>query len=319
MTAWHGPGGRNERTEPDTWQSVVHAAGTVLWRPTGAGTGVETAVVHRPRRSDWSLPKGKLERGETLPACAVRETWEETGHRPVLGRPLGDVSYAWPAQGTKVVTYFAGRAGDGAFTPNHEVDEVRWLPPDAALRLLSYATDREVLGRFTALPVDTVTMLVVRHGKAGNRSGWAGPDDQRPLSPAGREQAVALRALLPLFGPTGVHAASKVRCAETVAGVAEDLGVPVVDEPSLAEESYERAPEAAVRRIAELATRGGVPVVCSQGGVIPGVLRELATASGLELDRVPCKKGSVWVLSWRPGTPARLLAAHYIPTALPNP
>jgi 8-oxo-dGTP diphosphatase len=48
----------------------VVAAGAVLWRP--GGGGIEVAVVHRPRYDDWSLPKGKLDPGESAPAAAVR-------------------------------------------------------------------------------------------------------------------------------------------------------------------------------------------------------------------------------------------------------
>src|ERR1700749_1346379 len=143
----------------DPWQVTVRAAGTVLWRQAGTGK-VEVAVVHRPHRADWSLPKGKLEHGETPAACAVRESWEESGSRPVLGPPLGDVDYpvAAPTPGHKLVTYFAGRADDStfgtafctafgtasrtAFRPNDEVDELRWLRPAAAATLLSYDTDR---------------------------------------------------------------------------------------------------------------------------------------------------------------------------------
>ena len=55
----------------------VLAAGAVLWRP--APDGVEIALVHRPRYDDWSLPKGKLDAGETMAAAAVREIEEETG------------------------------------------------------------------------------------------------------------------------------------------------------------------------------------------------------------------------------------------------
>jgi 8-oxo-dGTP diphosphatase len=307
--------------EPDRWPVTVRAAGTVLWRRHGGH--VEVAVVHRPHRADWSLPKGKFERGETPAACAARETWEETGYRPVLGRSLGQVHYAVDAGDSppahKMVGYFAGRADKGSFRRNDEVDELRWLRPGPAAALLTYDDDREVLARFTALPVDTRTLLLVRHAKAGNRSGWTGPDDQRPLSPAGWEQASALHAMLPMFGPVRVHAASRARCALTVAAVAKDLGVPVEDEPLLTEEMYRHDPVAATNRLAEIAEGDGVPLVCSQGGAIPGLIGHLAERSGLSLDRIPCKKGSTWVLSFAATGPARLLAADYLPTALPVP
>jgi 8-oxo-dGTP diphosphatase len=304
---------------------AVRAAGTVLWRRAD-DDHVEIAVVHRPHRSDWSLPKGKFERGETAPACAVRETEEETGYRSVLRRPLGDVDYVvpTPVPGRKQVTYFAAEAVKGPFESNDfesddEVDELRWLPPDRAADLLSYDTDREVLARFTALPANTRTVLLVRHAKAGHRSGWSGPDEKRPLGPVGRDQAEALRALLPLFGPDRVHSANRVRCVDTVAGTAQDLAVPVLLEPLLSEEAYREHPADALRRITDLATTDGVPVICSQGGVIPDVIAHLAEKSGLTLDRIPCKKGSTWVLSFSPTDPPRLLAAFYLPTALPAP
>lgn len=306
-------------TEPDT-VAAVRASGTVLWRRGGSGA-VQVAVVHRPKLADWSLPKGKCEPGETAAACAVRETWEETGFRPVLVRPLGEIAYqvAYPVAGRKVVTYFSGRADDATFRTNAEVDELRWLRPDHAAELLTYPGDREVLDRFTALPANTRTLLLVRHAKAGRKSEWQGPDEERPLSPAGREQAAALRALLPLFGPRRVHAADRARCVETVAGLASDLGVPVVVEPLLTEEAYRHDPVAATRRLTTIARGPGVPVVCGQGGAIPGMIRRLAERSGLALETVPCKKGSVWVLSFHPAKPHHLVAADYIPTALPPP
>ena len=50
----------------------VLAAGGVLWRP-GPEGAPEVAVIHRPRYDDWSLPKGKVDRGESEPVAAVRE------------------------------------------------------------------------------------------------------------------------------------------------------------------------------------------------------------------------------------------------------
>ena len=69
----------------------IEAAGVVLVRP--GADGPEVAVVHRPHRSDWSLPKGKLEAGERHEVAAVRETFEETGVRCALGPDLGERSY----------------------------------------------------------------------------------------------------------------------------------------------------------------------------------------------------------------------------------
>ena len=108
----------------------------VASRP-GHGGKVEVALVHRPRYDDWSLPKGKVEPGETLPACAVRETWEETGFRPVLGRPLGEVDYRLtaPSAGPQGGHLLRGPRRRRRVPANDEVDELRWLRPAAAQEL----------------------------------------------------------------------------------------------------------------------------------------------------------------------------------------
>lgn len=125
---------------------VVRAAGGAVWRrrPDGA---VEVLVVHRPRYDDWTLPKGKLDRGESDEDAARREVEEETGLRCTLGPDLGEVRYRDQHGDEKVVRYWAMEAGDGRFEPNREVDEVRWLPPLEAGLLLSYDHDRPVLQR----------------------------------------------------------------------------------------------------------------------------------------------------------------------------
>ncbi|USX56909.1 NUDIX hydrolase [Lentzea sp. HUAS12] len=305
----------------------MKAAGAVLWRD--AGGNVEVAVVHRQRYDDWSLPKGKLDQGETIPACAVREIEEETGFSCVLGRHLNQVSYS--VKGVpKTVDYYAAEAVSGSFAANEEVDELRWLPVTEASALLTYAPDREVLDEFARLPADLLLVLLVRHAKAGKRSEWDDDDDLRPLSDAGWRQAAALRALLPLWAPVRVHTAPRVRCVDTVRGVAEDLGVDIVQEHRLSEEGYWPDPDAGLVRLLEVAALEGRAVVSSQGGVIPSVVQSLAEMGGLRLDEIPCKKGSTWVLAFtRPfGTwstsdsPSRwptLVSAHYLASALPRP
>ena len=121
----------------------VLAAGAVLWRSDGDSSDPEVAVIHRPRYDDWSLPKGKVDPGETEPVTAVREVHEETGHRAHLGRRLASVSYP-VEQGIKRVRYWAARSVGGEFTPNSEVDELKWLPVAAAMKQLGYPHDRKV-------------------------------------------------------------------------------------------------------------------------------------------------------------------------------
>lgn len=306
---------------------MIKAAGAVLWRD--ADGDVEVAVVHRRRYDDWSLPKGKLDRGETIPACAAREVMEETGYECVLGRYLLQTSYKVRGD-AKTVDYYAAEAVSGSFLANDEVDSLKWLPVAEAASVLTYAHDRDVLAEFDRLPADLLLVLLVRHAKAGKRSEWHLDDDLRPLADAGWKQAAALRALLPLWSPTRVHTAPRVRCADTVRGVASDLAVEMVEEARLSEEGYWPDPDAGLVRLLEVAALEGRAVVSSQGGVIPSVVQTLAELGGLRLSEFPCKKGSVWVLAFtRPfGTwstsdsPSRwptLVSAHYLASALPRP
>lgn len=306
----------------------VRAAGAVLWRP--AKTGVEVALVHRPRYDDWSLPKGKVDPGETLAATAVREIAEETGFHAVLGRHLAQTGYEVPAKGNgkllkKTVDYFSGKAISGAFSPGDEVDELRWLAPREAERLLTRDTDVRVLREFCALPADLTTVLLVRHAKAGKRDDWTGDDDLRPLSEAGRRQADALRELLPHYGPDRVFSAPRLRCVRTVSGVAEDLGTEVRHEPLLSEEGYWPDPARGISRLLAITAAGGTPLVSSQGGVIPDLVSALADRDALDLPStsggvVPSKKGSLWVLSFRTTADGPILvSADYHPSPLPLP
>lgn len=127
---------------PDT--TVVQAAGGVVWRRSPSGD-VEVLLVHRPRYDDWTVPKGKLDRGEDHAAAALREVEEETGLRCQLGPELGFTSYRDRRDRPKQVRYWAMAPTGGRFTPTAEVDEVRWLPLARARAVLTYERDLPVL------------------------------------------------------------------------------------------------------------------------------------------------------------------------------
>ena len=103
-------------------------------------------LVHRPRYDDWSFPKGKARsRWESDRATALREVREETGLGCRLVERLPDVTYTDGKGRGKIVRYWRMRPEGGLFEPGDEVDEVRWVSPDEARRLLTYDHDRVLL------------------------------------------------------------------------------------------------------------------------------------------------------------------------------
>jgi 8-oxo-dGTP pyrophosphatase MutT (NUDIX family) len=290
----------------------VLAAGAVLWRPDENSEEPLIALIHRPRYDDWSLPKGKLDPGETEPVAAVREILEETGQRAHLGRRLCRITYSIPV-GTKSVHYWAARAEGGDFVPNKEVDRLLWLPPKEAAKKLTYTHDAKVVARLTKKPFNTQTVLIVRHGTAGRKARYRGDDTKRPLDRKGRAQAKSLVPQLLAFGAAEVYAADRLRCVQTVEPLAAELGVPITEEPTLTEEAYAENPEAAHKRVLEIAALGGTPAISSQGRVIPYLIDWWCTRDGVEPDRSRNRKGSTWVLSLSDG---RLVAADHMPSPL---
>ena len=117
-----------------------------MWRDAAGGS--EILVAHRPRYDDWSLPKGKLEKGESDEACALREVEEETGFRCTLGPELDAANYVDGEGRAKTVRYWAMQVEGGEFAANDEVDEARWVSPAHAAGLLSYEVDRRVVVSF---------------------------------------------------------------------------------------------------------------------------------------------------------------------------
>lgn len=295
-------------------KSKILAAGAVLWRPRGCTGTPEIAVVHRPRYDDWSLPKGKVDPGETEPVTAVREIHEETGHRARLGRRLPTVTYPVD-NGMKKVRYWAARCVGGDFVPNDEVDELRWLASEEAMSALGYPHDRKILRCFLEHPADTQTVLIVRHGTAGDKKRYRGDDRKRPLDKHGRAQAESLTAQLLAFGADELFAADRVRCRQTLDPLAEELGTVIYDEPTLTEEAYAVDHKAARHRVLEIAEKSVTPVICTQGKVIPDLISWWCERDGVRPDKSRNRKGSTWVMSLSGG---RLIAADHIDSPLPQ-
>lgn len=300
---------------------LIRAAGGVLWRPADAATdateaepGVEVAVVHRPRYDDWSLPKGKLAPGEPEVEGAVREVLEETGYRVRIGRALGETRYMKAVAGVerlKVVHWWAMRAETGAFAPNDEIDDMRWLSLDAASAILTRESDRVVLERFAHGPGATRTVLLVRHGSAGSASSWTGDDARRPLDDAGWGQADGLARLLARFDIAEIVSADVDRCVQSVSPLADAVGVEIRQDSVLSEEGYPGRELEAVALIRAVGSPTRDAVACSQGTVIPDLLSRIAEHDARAVpDSLPCQKGSVWALTFSDG---RVLEMAYIP------
>jgi 8-oxo-dGTP diphosphatase len=135
---------------------VVRAAGGLVVRRLNGD--LEIVVVHRPVHQDWSFPKGKLEDDETFELAALREVEEETGMTCRLLRFIGHTEYVDRKGRPKAVAYWVMAAESGFFTPNEEVDELRWLSAEAASRALSYPRDRELVAVLMA--ADQVEPLI---------------------------------------------------------------------------------------------------------------------------------------------------------------
>jgi 8-oxo-dGTP pyrophosphatase MutT (NUDIX family) len=125
------------------------SAGGVVHRSAEGVT--EILLVHRRRPVLWALPKGTPNAGETLAETALREVREETGVQVEIEDPLGEIIYFFVRDRIrfrKTVHFFLMRPVGGSIDEHdHEFDEVRWTAMDEALRLMNYATEREVVER----------------------------------------------------------------------------------------------------------------------------------------------------------------------------
>jgi 8-oxo-dGTP pyrophosphatase MutT (NUDIX family)/phosphohistidine phosphatase SixA len=300
---------------PDGAGPPLRAAGGVAVRFDADGVA-RIALVHRPRFDDWSLPKGKVKRGEHTVCAAVREVREETGVDAVVGARLPTVQYdVWAGTGLveKVVDYFAMRVTtEHEFRPDDEVDELAWLPLAEAAARATYPHDKKVLRAYGELPSLTRPVLLLRHVSAGDPDQWSGPDTERPLDEDGRAMADRLATVLTCFDPTILVSAEPLRCRQTLAPLAATLDIAVRIDPRFNEDS---APVAAVAGLRELVAENAMAVVCSQGKLIPRVVAEL-DARDAALYRTA--KGDGWALSFtdRPtgGRASTVIADRFTPS-----
>lgn len=271
--------------------SVVLAAGAVCWRQVDGVT--EVLLVHRSARADISLPKGKVDPGETPPQTAVREIREETGIAVALGAPLGTIEYTLPGGREKIVHYWAAEVSEGAsaastFAPNDEIADLEWLTiPDAKV-VLSYERDQDVLDRFAERvrtgTARTFPIIVLRHGRAVAPTSWDGPDATRPLMHRGWEQSLSVAPAIAAWAPKKLISSTAVRCLATIEPVAELTGLPVKQSAGISQDAWEVG-EASVQKIVQkrLAKAESV-VLCSHGPVLPEIIEAIAAATNTPVD-----------------------------------
>ena len=270
--------------------TAVYAAGAVCWRFIDGKLHV--LVIHRTVYGDVTIPKGKVDPGESLPRTAVREIAEETGLEVALGVPLGVSRYPMPSGREKIVHYWAAEVSERAvqrstFKPNAEVAALEWVTIKRARGYLSYEPDREILDNFAKLVQQEVTstfaLLLVRHGKAVGRGGWKGPDASRPLVERGVAQAANLVDALTAWAPKRIVSSPAVRCVTTVAPLAAATGIEIKRDAGISQESWESG-KAEVRRVVGKRVRSGKSaVICGHGPVFPEIIREIALATATPL------------------------------------
>ena len=163
---------------------------------------------------------------------AVREVFEETSVRPVLGPRLPTAEYL-VGDAAKRVDYWSARSYGSQAAASHEMDAVAWLPLPQAIRRLSYPRDAAVLAALQ--PRETVPLILLRHASAGQKHGWPAGDSSRPLDARGATDARMLARLLACFAPRArVLSSPALRCTESLRPYAAGFGGSVEAETVLA-------------------------------------------------------------------------------------
>jgi len=274
----------------------MRAAGALLWRETQERT-IEIALIHRPRYDDWTLPKGKIEEGETALQCAYRELVEETGIKASFTRQLGSIDYVENGEGKRVIFWAAHCALNAStFIANEEVDQLRWLPCEEAMELSTYQSDREMIANFQSQEQRTDTLIILRHAKALERGDWDEPDSQRTLNEVGFDQAQLLIKHLEPFAIDEVYTSDYTRCMQTVTPLAHTRGLSITGVPSLNEQIFEEDPSRAVAFANALKQDEKNILICSHNPVIPTMLRGILNTKLKNKDLIKLEPGDAWIV-----------------------
>lgn len=275
---------------------MIRAAGALLWRES-ADLQVEIALIHRPRYGDWSLPKGKLEIGETALQCAYRELMEETGIRASFTRHLGTVEYEESGQ-QKRVQYWAAHCArnQSEFVANEEVDQIIWLSASQALAHATHDSDKSIIETFIGETPHTDTLIILRHTKALERGDWDEDDSLRTLNETGFDQAQQLIKHLQPFSIDELYTSDYTRCVQTITPLAHARGLSITTVPNLNEENFELNPEKAITFANALKQDEKNILVCSHNPVIPTMLRGILNTKLKNKDLIKLEPGDAWIV-----------------------
>ena len=274
---------------------TVIAAGSVIWRK--RDNQIQIALVHRPRYDDWSLPKGKQDPGESLIACAYRETLEETNLKVSFGPYIGDIEY-FVADGLKKVYYWSARLADDSpeFHPNEEVDLLEWHSLQDAIEKSTRDSDREIIEKFVNIPFDSYPLIMLRHAKALEREEWQGEDEDRPLEQLGQQQARRMLSLYQVYGLTQIHTSDAVRCHDTVEQMAKALGIALTITNKVSEYTWKKNKEKAIDYAKDLIKINEPIILCSHNPVLPRMMEKLTKKIDFDYPSNKLQPGESWIL-----------------------
>jgi 8-oxo-dGTP diphosphatase len=273
---------------------IIQAAGAIVWRNNKDKT--EVVIIHRPKYDDWSFPKGKVEINESLIACAHREVLEETNIQTEFGAFLGDIEYLTP-DGKKHVFFWAAKAiNQNNFTPNSEVDQIKWVEVKKVKELLTLETDKKILAQFIKLDFDTKPFILLRHAKAITRDEWQGDDDDRPLDSTGQNQASRLLSIYQVYNLEQIHTSDAVRCYDTVNPIAKAFGINLEVTEKLSESTYKKDREKAFDYAKDLIKVDARILLCSHNPILPKMLNKLTKKSDIDADEGKLSPADGWVI-----------------------